>query len=184
MSAAEGGRYGIAIDAAASEFFREGGYTVLGDALTSQELAQEYVRLCREFPLISIEDPFAEDEPGDFANLLSVLPEGTLVVGDDLTVTNPERVRTMAARSAANAVILKPNQVGTVTETIEAARVAREAGWKLIVSHRSGDTMGTFVSDLAVGLGSFGIKAGSPLPEERRVKYQRLIEIAADELVL
>lgn len=184
MSAAEGERYGIAIDAAASEFFREGGYTVLGDALTSQELAQEYVRLCREFPLISIEDPFAEDEPGDFANLLSVLPEGALVVGDDLTVTNPERVRTMAARSAVNAVILKPNQVGTVTETIEAARIARDAGWKLIVSHRSGDTMGTFVSDLAVGLGSFGIKAGSPLPKERRVKYERLIEIAVDELVL
>lgn len=184
MSAAEGERYGIAIDAAASEFFHEGGYAVLDSTLTPHELAQEYVRLSREFPLISIEDPFAEDEPEDFARLLRALPAGTLVVGDDLTVTNPERVRMMSACAAVNAVILKPNQVGTVTETIEAARIAREAGWKLIVSHRSGDTMGTFVSDLAVGLGAFGIKAGSPFPQERRVKYERLIEIAQNELVL
>jgi enolase len=184
MSAAEGERYGMAIDAAASEFLDDGRYTILGSSLTPQELAHDYIRLSQEFPLISIEDPFAEDEPEDFAHLLSALPAGTLVVGDDLTVTNPERVRAMAACNAANAVILKPNQVGTVTQTIEAARIAREAGWKLIVSHRSGDTMGTFVSDLAVGLGSFGIKAGSPLPQERRVKYERLIEIASHELVL
>jgi enolase len=122
----------------------------------------------------------------DFSELVEKLikKEGhnVLIVGDDLTVTNPERIKTMIEKKAANAIIIKPNQIGTMTETYEAIRLARGAGWKVIVSHRSGDTNDSFIADLAVGVGAYGIKAGSPLPPERKVKYDRLIEISEKEM--
>jgi len=100
-----------------------------------------------------------------------------LIIGDDLTVTNPERIREAKKKKACNAVIIKPNQIGTVTETIEAAKLAKSYGWKLVVSHRSGETIDDFIADLAVGLGADFIKSGAPAPKERMVKYGRLLEI-------
>lgn len=173
----------LAVDAAASELLQNDSYILKGQSFTASELAGLYSELIKNFPLKSIEDPFAEDNTDDFTKLVAKEGNDILVVGDDLTVTNPERITTMIEKKAANAVIIKPNQIGTMTETYEAIRLARQAGWKIIVSHRSGDTMSTFISDLAVGVSAYGLKAGSPNPSERRVKYERLIEIAEKEMI-
>lgn len=172
----------LAIDAAASEFFKNNSYALNGKSYSSQELTALYKELSLKFPLKSIEDPFAEDELNSFASLMSDIGNQILIVGDDETVTNPERVRMAIKKNAANAVIIKPNQIGTLSEVYDTVRIAREKNWKIIVSHRSGDTMGSFIADLAVGLGAYGIKAGSPIPPERKVKYERLIEIYEHEI--
>lgn len=171
------------IDAAASNLKQGDRYELLGLFYSASELEALYENLTRALPLRSIEDPFAEDEIADFEKITGKLGPEVLVVGDDLTVTNPSRVREIISRKAANAVIIKPNQVGTLTETYEAVRLARGAGWEIIVSHRSGETKDAFIADLAVGLGAYGIKAGPPNPSERRAKYERLIEIAEKEMV-
>lgn len=167
----------IAIDAAASEFYHDGSYSLLGKSYTKQELSQVYIDLIHKYPFVTIEDPFAEDDIEGFSNLQKLLPNDIRIVGDDLTVTNAERIIQVENAKAARAVIIKPNQVGTISETYEAIHVAKSFGWEVIVSHRSGDTLGTFISDLAVGIGAYGIKAGSPLVPERKVKYERLIAI-------
>lgn len=172
----------LAIDAAASELFKDGTYTLKEKQFTPDELLHVYADLASTFPLKSIEDPFAEDELGSFTQIMKQIGEKVLIVGDDLTVTNPKRLTTAIQEKAANALIVKPNQIGTLTEVYDTARIARDNGLKVIVSHRSGDTMGTFISDLAVGLGAYGIKAGSPVPPERKVKYERLIEIYEKEM--
>lgn len=172
----------LAIDVAASELWKDGKYELQDKSYTEDQLYDLYETLHAEFPLRSIEDPFAEDEVDSFYKITKKFESDTLIVGDDLTVTNPERVADMIRRNAANALIIKPNQIGTLTETYETIRLARQAGWQIIVSHRSGDTPGTFIADLSVGVGAYGIKAGSPIPLERRVKYERIIEIAEKEL--
>lgn len=172
----------LAIDVAASELWKDGKYELQDKSYTEDELYDLYETLHAEFPLRSIEDPFAEDEVDSFSKITKKFESNTLIVGDDLTVTNPERVADMIRRNAANALIIKPNQIGTLTETYETIRLARQAGWQIIVSHRSGDTLGTFIADLSIGVGAYGIKAGSPIPLERRVKYERIIEIAEKEL--
>lgn len=170
----------LAIDAAASEFFHDGKYVILGESYSSGALCDIYATLAGKFPLKSIEDPFDEADFPAFESMVKVMGENVLIVGDDLTVTNPRIVSVMADRERANAMIVKPNQVGTMTEVFQAAEIARNAGWKLIASHRSGETDDTFISDLAVGIGAYGLKAGAPTQKERRVKYERLIEIESE----
>ncbi len=174
----------LAIDAAASELWNNGVYELQEKSYSPEELFSLYESLHETFPLKSIEDPFAEDEVKSFSRITERLGGGSLIVGDDLTVTNPQRVSNLIKEKAVNALIVKPNQIGTLTETYETIRLAREAGWKVIVSHRSGDTLGTFIADLSVGVGAYGLKAGSPIPPERRVKYERIVEIAEKELVV
>lgn len=167
----------IAIDVAASEFFHEEKYTILGTNYASNELLSIYNILSKQYDLKSIEDPFDESDFSAFETMTSAMGDSVLVVGDDLTVTNPRIVTEMASAGRANAMIVKPNQVGTMTEVFDAVNIARGAGWKLIASHRSGETDDTFISDLAVGIGAYGLKAGAPTQMERRVKYERLLEI-------
>jgi len=167
----------IAIDAAASEFYNNDAYEVSGEVLTGDTLISLYENLVGEYGLASIEDPFAEDDIEGFQEIVAELGSRALIVGDDLTVTNPGIVEEMIEKKAANAVIIKPNQIGTLSQTYKAVKLARDAGWRIIVSHRSGETKDSFIADLAYGLGAFGIKAGAPTQEERVVKYERLLEI-------
>lgn len=159
----------IGLDCAASHFFQNGKYHLEGKDLTGKELRSFYQNLIKKYPIIFIEDPFAEEDWESWKGLK------TLVIGDDLTVTNKKRVE--KAVDYVSGIIVKPNQVGTVTETLETAKTAKKAGLKLIVSHRSGETLDDFIADLAVGINADYIKSGAPHPEERMVKYNRLLEI-------
>lgn len=173
----------IALDVAASSFFTEGNYVLrAGGSLTrvsDDEMLRWYEQLAEKYPLISIEDGFAEDDWEGFTELTRRLGSDLCIVGDDLTVTNVARITTGIEKKAANACIIKPNQIGSVTEAIAAVRTARSAGWKIFASHRSGETMDTFISDFSAGLACEYLKAGAPTREERRVKYTRLMEIEA-----
>ncbi|MFA7310159.1 MAG: enolase C-terminal domain-like protein, partial [Candidatus Paceibacterota bacterium] len=162
----------IAIDAAASSFFADGIYTVGGTHMDTARLLDLYHSLAAEFPLISIEDPFNEDAMPRFAALQSSLD--IRVVGDDLTVTSAERIASAARAGAIRAVIVKPNQVGTLSETLDAVRAAKENGIDVIVSHRSGETDDDFIADLAYAVDAFGLKAGALRRPERVAKYERL----------
>ncbi len=170
---------GIAIDAAASQFYKNGKYILEGNEISREKLVDFYKDLTERFPIISIEDPFAEEDWEGFKQLNSQLPisKFQILIGDDLTTTNIKRIKEAHSRGACNGVILKINQIGTISETIEASKLAKEYGWKTIVSHRSGETMDTFIADLAVGVGADFIKSGSPSQPERMAKYSRLLEI-------
>jgi len=174
----------IAIDAAASEFFKNGKYEVLGQKLSSGELFMTYKSLVEKFNLRSIEDPFEEKDFGGFANALRWMGESVLIVGDDLTTTNPLTIKKLGTRGVVNAIIIKPNQIGTIFETFEAIREAKKFGWKIIVSHRSGETSDSFIADLAAGVGAYAIKAGAHTQPERAAKYERLIEIEKEMAVV
>ncbi|MCR4333867.1 MAG: phosphopyruvate hydratase [Patescibacteria group bacterium] len=167
----------IAIDAAASELFTGGHYTLLDKMYTADELAVVYESLVTRFPLHSIEDPFEQEAAGDFARLTAALGDTTLIVGDDLTVTNPLRIDDAISRKEINAVLIKPNQIGTVREAIAAVQKTQATGWKAICSHRSGETDDTFIADFAYGIGAHGIKAGGLGQKERLEKYERLLAI-------
>jgi enolase len=167
----------IALDCAASSFFTNGKYDLDGRELTKTELLEIYEGFVKTFPIISIEDPFAEEDWQGFESIVRQMGKEILVVGDDLTTTNIKRIKEAHNKNACNAVILKLNQIGTVSETIEAGNFAKSFGWKTIVSHRSGETMDNFIADLAVGLGADYLKAGSPAKPERMIKYSRLLEI-------
>ena len=169
--------YRLGLDVAASTFFHDGLYLVGDKTMTSEQLFSYYKLLTTNYQLLSIEDPFAEDDFEGFMNLTREIGEKVWIVGDDITTTNPESIKIAHEKNAINAVIIKPNQIGSVTETIRAANLAKSFGWKIIVSHRSGETKDTFIADLAVGLGADGLKSGCPLQEARLVKYQRLVEI-------
>ena len=139
-----------------------------------------YIELAKKYPIDYIEDPFKENDFKSFAKLLSRLKldnKKVLVTGDDLTVTNKERLKKAIAKKSINAIIIKPNQIGTLTETLEACRIARENGIEIIVSHRSGETVDNFISDLAYGIGAWGAKIGNLAQKERLSKYNRLLEI-------
>ncbi|MBI2409636.1 phosphopyruvate hydratase [Candidatus Kaiserbacteria bacterium] len=166
----------LALDAAASELLHDDHYELLGKSYSAEELAAIYRRIATEFPMHSIEDPFAEDMFEDFASL-AVSLGNTLVVGDDLTVTNPERIKTAVARGAISAVIIKPNQIGTIKEALAAVRETRAAGFEAVASHRSGETRDTFIADFAYGIGAHGLKAGGLGQRERLEKYERLLAI-------
>lgn len=166
----------FALDSAASEFYKDGKYILEGKELSRGQMIEFYQNLAKEFPIISLEDPLSEEDWEGFKEITKEMPEMT-IVADDLTTTNIKRIKDAHNKSACNAVLIKLNQIGSVTETIEAINMTKSFGWKVIVSHRSGETMDSFIADLAVGTGADFLKAGSPAKEERMVKYQRLVEI-------
>lgn len=167
----------LAMDAASSEFFVDGKYEVDGFSLTAGELADHYVGLSKEFPIISIEDPFFEDDFDSTAELTRKIGKDVQIVGDDIFVTNTERLRRGISVGAANALLLKVNQIGTVTESGQAAETSFANGYHVVVSHRSGETEDTTIADLSVGWGSGQIKTGAPARGERTAKYNRLLRI-------
>jgi enolase len=169
----------IALDAAASELYKNGQYVLAreGKTLDSKEMVEFYVKWVSAYPVISIEDGMAEDDWEGWQLLTKRLGGKVQLVGDDLYVTNVERLKKGIVLKASNAILIKPNQVGTLTETIEAIETARKAGWTAIVSHRSGETEDTTIADLAAGLGTGQIKAGAPCRSERTAKYNRLLKI-------
>lgn len=167
----------LAIDAASSEFFEKGTYDVDGMKLTAEELAEHYADLTERFPLISIEDPFSEDDFDATAALTSMIGSKVQIVGDDLFVTNTNRLCKGIEMGAGNALLLKVNQIGTVTESDDAARMSFDNGYKVVVSHRSGETEDTTIADLSVGWGTGQIKTGAAARGERTAKYNRLLRI-------
>lgn len=169
----------LALDVAASEFFFEGRYRLEGEGqeLTPDELVELYQLWCRDYPIVSIEDGMAEDDRVGWKLLSDCLGERIQLVGDDLFVTNPAILRAGVAEGIANALLVKPNQIGTLSETLEAMAVAERAGYARILSHRSGETEDPIIADLAVGTGASQIKTGAPCRSDRVAKYNRLLEI-------
>jgi enolase len=170
----------IILDVAASQFFDGKKYkTKIGNFL-GEELANFYLKLIKKYPIEGIEDPFAQDDFESWQNFSSyfqLLTSNFLIIGDDLTVTNPKRIKMAKEKGLCNAIVVKINQIGTVTEAIEAAKLAKSFGWKIMVSHRSGETTDDFISDFAVGIGADFIKSGAPARGERVAKYNRLLKI-------
>ena len=158
----------------------DGKYDIDGTSLTEGELVDFYVELAHEYPLLSIEDPFDEEAYEGFKELTSKLKGRSQVVGDDLLVTNPIRIQKGIDMDSCSSLLLKPNQIGTVTEATKACKMAHDAGWTVMVSHRSGETSDDFIADLVVGLGTGQIKSGAPARGERVVKYNRLMEIETE----
>ncbi len=171
----------IALDPAASEFYREGAYRVGDQSLSSSDMIGYYAELVGRFPIWSIEDGLAEDDWDGWTRLTEELGDRIQLVGDDNFVTNPAIIRKAVEQGIANAALIKVNQIGTVTETLEAIAVCREAGYGAMVSHRSGETEDSFIADLAVGSGCGQLKSGAPARGERVAKYNRLLEIADSE---
>lgn len=172
----------FAVDCAASEFCENGVYQFkkTGQKLNAQQLTQYYSEIGQKYNIQSFEDPFFEDDWDAFARFTQMARQFQFqVVGDDLFVTNPVRIKTGIEKQAANAVLIKPNQIGTITETAEAIKMTRGAGWNVIISHRSGETENPFIADLAYGCGAEFIKTGSMSRSERLAKYNRLLEIEA-----
>jgi len=167
----------LGIDAAASEFFKDGTYTADGKTFATEELVAYYDDLCTRYPLVSIEDSHQEDDWKGFASLLAKREGKLQLVGDDLFVTNVKRIEKGIAEKAANAVLIKLNQIGTVSETVDAIQLAQKQGWNAVVSHRSGETEDTFIAHLAVGLQTGQIKTGSLSRTDRVCKYNELLRI-------
>jgi enolase len=167
----------FALDCAASEFYKDGKYVLEGQELTRNQLLDFYKGLVAQFPFVSIEDPFSESDWQGFEDITKELGDKIAIVGDDLTTTNIKTIKEAHNKSAINAVLIKLNQIGSVSETISAINMTKSFGWKVIVSHRSGETLDTFIADLAVGTGADMLKSGSPAKEERMCKYQRVVEI-------
>jgi len=167
----------IALDAAASSFYSNGKYFIDGKQLERDELLEYYMTLVDEYPIVSIEDPFYEEDFEAFKEITSKLRGKVQIVGDDLFVTNIERLRKGISVGAANALLLKVNQIGTLSEAMDAAELAFNHGYNVIVSHRSGETEDTTIADLAVALNSGLIKTGAPARGERTAKYNRLLRI-------
>ena len=172
----------IALDPAASEFYEDGKYVLAreGRRLTRQEMVDYYVKWVKDYPIISIEDGMAEDDWEGWQLLCQRLGDRVQLVGDDLYVTNIKRLSQGINLKASNSILIKLNQIGTVTETIDAITMAKQAGWTAVVSHRSGETEDTTIADLAVGLSTGQIKTGAPCRSERTAKYNRLLAIEAE----
>lgn len=181
------GKVKIALDVASSEFYKDGKYDLdfknpksdPSKWLTGVQLSETYIQMIKKYGIVSIEDPFDQDDWEAWSHFTK--NAGIQIVGDDLTVTNPLRIKTAIEKKACNGLLLKVNQIGTITESIEAARLAQSDGWGVMVSHRSGETEDTTIADITVGLGSGQIKTGAPARSERVAKYNALIRIA-DEL--
>ncbi len=176
---APGREIALALDAAATEFYdeEEGVYRAYGETYTRDELLDLYKDLVDQYPIVSIEDPFQEEDFRGFARITEELGDKVQIVGDDLFVTNPERLRKGIRMGSANALLLKVNQIGTLTEALEAGQLALQHGYGVMVSHRSGDTEDPFIADLAVALNCGQIKTGAPARSERTAKYNRLLRI-------
>ena len=169
----------IALDPAASSFYHEGKYVLSkeGTALTTDEMVDYYVKWVSSYPIISIEDGLGEDDWAGWILLTSKLGKKIRLVGDDLYTTNVERLERGIAEKASNSILIKPNQVGTLSETLAAIKRAQQVGWTTIISHRSGETEDTTIADLAVAVDAGAIKTGAPCRTERVVKYNRLLRI-------
>ena len=169
----------IALDPAASEFYQNGRYTLAreGTSLSTEEMVEYYVKWALAYPIISVEDGMAEDDWEGWQLLTQQLGSKLQLVGDDLYTTNVDRLSRGIKLKASNSILIKPNQIGTLTETIAAVQLAQRSGWTAIVSHRSGETEDTTIADLAVGLNTGQIKAGAPCRSERTAKYNRLLRI-------
>jgi enolase len=178
-----GSEFGLGIDSAASEFFENGSYHLKSEnkTLNRQELVNYYLKMAEQFPICSIEDHFQEDDWEGFVDLNKQLGERIQTVGDDLYVTNVERLQKGIELKATNAILVKVNQIGTLTETIKTIKLAKKSQMQVIISHRSGETEDPFIADLAVASGAGQIKAGSLSRSERLAKYNRLLEIEARE---
>ena len=179
----------IILDVAATEFYGEiegkrgGFYRFKSGFYSSSDLLKYYSDLIESYPIIGIEDPFAESDWEGFKKINNRLGKKIMVIGDDLTVSNPQLIEKAKVEGVCNAVILKINQIGTVSEIIEASNLSKNYGWKTIISHRSGETTDSFISDLAVGLGADYIKSGAPVRGERLAKYNRLCRIE-DKIII
>jgi len=175
------GKIKLGMDVAASEFYKDGLYNLgfkdskKDEFLDGNALMSKYKEFIKNYPIVSIEDPFDQDDWKYWASITK--NTNIQIVGDDLLVTNPKRIIIGISRKACNSLLLKVNQIGTVSESIDACKLARSAGWGVMVSHRSGETSDTFIADLVVGLGTGQIKSGSPCRGERTAKYNRLMEI-------
>jgi enolase len=170
-------RVAIALDPATSEVYRDGAYRFEGRELSSAEMPAFWTELVERYPIVSIEDPLAEDDWDSWVQLTSELGERVQLVGDDLFVTNPERLRQGIDRSVANSILVKVNQIGTLTEAAEAIELARSAGYSAVMSHRSGETEDATIGDLAVAFGTGQIKTGAPARSDRVAKYNQLLRI-------
>ena len=175
--------FSFALDIAASEWKGENGYILpkRGAEYSAASLADYVLSLCEKYPIISVEDGMGEDDLEGWRILTDKLsPLGVNIVGDDLFVTNPERLKRGIADKIANTILIKPNQIGTVTESRECVKIASSAGYKTIMSHRSGETECSFIADLAVALGADFVKFGAPCRSERTAKYNRLMKIESE----
>ena len=167
----------LALDPASSEFFYNGTYKIGRKSYTGGEMIDFYADLCKEFPIVSIEDGLAEDDWDSWVELTKKLGTTIQIVGDDLFVTNVKRIQKGVEIKAANSALIKLNQIGTVTETLNAIKMAQDAGWTAVVSHRSGETEDSFIADLAVGTSAGQIKTGAPARSDRTAKYNQLLRI-------
>jgi len=180
------GQIGIALDVASSEFYKDGKYDLdfknpksdPSKWITGKQLSEIYIELTKKYGIVSIEDPFDQDDWEAWTHFTE--NAGIQVVGDDLTVTNPLRIKTAIEQKSCNGLLLKVNQIGTITESIKACQLAQSDGWGVMVSHRSGETEDTFIADLVVALGTGQIKTGAPCRSERVAKYNTLLRIASE----
>lgn len=172
----------LGLDVAASHFYKNGQYSIRDrtQPMETSEFIAYYRDLCQQYPLLLLEDPLFEDDWEGWTRLSTELTDGTSLVGDDLLCTNPQRVQKAIEKKACSIALIKPNQIGTILETLQVLKMARGAGWKVIVSHRSGETNDTFIADFAVGVGADFTKFGAPARGERVAKYNRLLEIEAE----
>ena len=167
----------LALDVASSEFYDNGSYKFEGSELSGAEMASVYAELIAEYPIVSIEDPLDENDWDGYVNLTREIGDKVQIVGDDFFVTNPQRLREGIDKGAANALLVKVNQIGTLTETFDAVELAHRNGYRTMMSHRSGETEDTTIADLAVALSCGQIKTGAPARSERVAKYNRLLRI-------
>ena len=172
-----GSQIALAMDVAATEFHEDGSYNFEGKKLTSDQMISYYTELVAAYPLVSIEDPLNEDDWSGWAKLTNELGQKIQIVGDDLFVTNPERLQRGIDSNTANALLVKVNQIGSLTETIDAVNLAHKNGYRSMMSHRSGETEDTTIADLSVALNCGQIKTGAPARSERVAKYNQLLRI-------
>jgi len=179
------GKVKIGMDVASSEFYKDGKYDLdfknpnsdPSKWISGEELGKFYKEITEQYPIVSIEDPYDQDDFDSWSKFRADMQDKIQIVGDDLTVTNPKRIAMAIEKKACNGLLLKVNQIGTVSESIQAALDAFNDGWGVMVSHRSGETEDTFIADLAVGLKSGQIKTGAPCRSERNAKYNQLLRI-------
>ncbi|MDO4686871.1 MAG: enolase C-terminal domain-like protein, partial [Corynebacterium sp.] len=167
----------LALDVASSEFYKDGKYHFEGGEHTAEEMIEVYKKLIAEYPIVSIEDPLQEDDWEGYTALTAAIGDKVQIVGDDFFVTNPARLKEGIAKKAANALLVKVNQIGTLTETFDAVELAHRNGYRCMMSHRSGETEDTTIADLAVALNCGQIKTGAPARSERVAKYNQLLRI-------
>jgi enolase len=172
----------LGLDLAATSFYKDGEYLIKdrSSPLTDSLLLEYYKALCDQYKLGILEDPFYEDAWDSWEQMTKELGQSTIIVGDDLLATNPKRVEKAIKEKACNSILIKPNQIGTVTETLQVIKMAKDANWKVIVSHRSGETNDSFIADFGVGVGADYVKFGAPARGERVAKYNRLSTIEVE----